>query len=69
MTAETLQRIKANATDKRRYVKLKLTEGNSGFVCEPHEVAGFKAEDPSLVEVDVYMTPAEYEALPDFVGF
>lgn len=55
--------------DKYRFVKLTLAEGKSGFICEPHEVASFKAEDPWLVEHEVWMTRAEYEALPDFGGF
>jgi hypothetical protein len=53
--------------DKRRYVK--LTANGASVVCEPFEVADMMDGDSECTVSDVWMSPAEYDALPEFMGF
>lgn len=53
--------------DKQRYVK--LTFDGSSCICEPHEAEQMVKDDPSLMPSEVWMTVAEFEALPDFQGY
>ena len=53
--------------DKRRYVKL-MANGSS-VICEPFEVLDFFIDGDDYESEDVWMSPAEYEALPEFMGF
>jgi hypothetical protein len=57
----------AKRRDKHRYVSLSLD--GASFICEPREVAAFLKDDPELTATDVWLTSAEFEALPDFAGF
>lgn len=71
-SAESLQQQKASLRDKKRYVRLRLRSGGSlGTSCisEPNEAVAAMADDPELVGEDVWMTPAEFDALPDFGGW
>jgi len=54
--------------DKHRYIKLK--HDGSFVVMEQCEVNDFVDGSDGAYEVDeVWMTTAEYEALPEFMGF
>lgn len=70
MTTEQLAAQKASARDKRRFVK--LTMYGSSCTVRPEEVAdmmeGREPDDP-MTQTDVWMTQAEYEALPEFMGW
>jgi hypothetical protein len=66
-TAQLAAQKRAN-TDKRRYVKLDHKGG--GFcIATPTEADAMRADDPDLIGHDVWMTQAEFEALPDFQGW
>lgn len=69
LTSEEQAEQKHAARAKRRYVRLTLAGTKSSFVAEPHEAEYMRKEDPDLVASDVWMTVAEFEALPDFGGF
>lgn len=69
-TTEQLAAQKRVATDKKRFVK--LTYGRESCVCLPDEAEYMLdgEEDPSQFRrEDVWMTEAEYEALPEFGGW
>lgn len=55
--------------DKKRYIR--MTIDGTSCICEPREVAvminDFDGEGATLTEV--WMTEAEYEALPEFTGW
>lgn len=54
--------------DKRRYVK--VTANGSSVICEPFELIDFAIDaDGEFETEDVWMSPAEYDALPEFMGF
>jgi hypothetical protein len=60
--------------DKKRYVRVKFQ--GASCVVEPHLVAQLVAEDFSEREPgeeftteDVWMTPNEYETMPEFMGW
>lgn len=53
--------------DKQRYVK--LTFDGSSCICEPNEAEQMMKDDPELTASEVWMTVAEFEALPDFPGY
>jgi hypothetical protein len=53
--------------DKRRY--LKLTHDGTSCICEPHEGEQMVKDDPSLAVSEVWMTAAQFEALPEFQGY
>ena len=56
-------------TDKRRYVKLSVD--GASVTMAPEEVQSFMdgSDPPEYTITEVWMTPAEFEALPDFEGF
>lgn len=58
--------------DKRRYVKLRLKDDpkSNECTCTPEEAAQLMADDPDLeICNEVWLTQAEYEALPEFGGW
>lgn len=60
--------------DKRRFVRVTLKEVgcSNWFIATPACAADFvkEADDGEQYELtDVWMTPREFEALPDFGGF
>lgn len=59
-------------TDKLRYVKLRLKDDprSATCTCTPHEARELMADDPDLeVCGEVWLTPAEFENLPEFSGW
>lgn len=66
-TSEQLAEQKHQARAKRRYVKLSL--GRTHCITHPAEAAGMLIEDADLISTDVWLTQAEFEALPEFQGF
>lgn len=68
-TAEQLCEEKHAARAKRRYVALQMNGTGQKCVIESAELESYLFEEPELVASDVWMTVAEFEALPDFVGF
>jgi hypothetical protein len=67
LPAEELQRQKAAARDKKRFVK--VTFDGSSCICEPQEVGDMADGCDGAVLTDVWMTEAEWEALPEFTGW
>lgn len=69
-SADELAAQKRAKTDKKRFVKLTLW--GSSCICRPTEVAdmleGREPDDP-IKQQEVWMTEAEFEALPEFQGF
>lgn len=69
MTSAELQQQKAAARDKKRYVR--MTMDGSSCICEPGEAKdmfdGGNMDGCTLT--DVWMTEAEWEALPEFSGW
>lgn len=53
--------------DKHRYVRLSFD--GSSCICEPREATAMQEEDARLEASEVWLTRAEFEALPDFAGF
>lgn len=53
--------------DKRRYVKLK--HDGASVILDPAEVTDFMDGNDDYEVEDVWMSDAEYEALPEFQGF
>jgi hypothetical protein len=53
--------------DKRRYIR--LTSNGTTVICEPHEVQGIVDDGSEYTTSEVWMSPAEYEALPELQGF
>ena len=70
MSTEELMQAKRAKTDKKRFVK--LTMYGSSCTCRPADVpdmmTGREPDDP-MTQTDVWMTQAEFEALPDFGGW
>jgi len=66
-STEELQRAKALSRDKRRFVK--ITYDGQSCVCEPREVGDMTDGCDGAVLTDVWMTTAEWEALPEFAGW
>ena len=60
--------------DKKRYTRVRL-KGFGSFVAEPREAEAFivadtiDEQDHEYTLEDVWMTPHEFEQLPDFAGF
>lgn len=60
--------------DKKRYVRVSL-KGCGSFVAEPNEAQAFVVndlideQDHEYTLEDVWMTPHEYESLPEFTGW
>lgn len=54
----------------KRYVKLRPVGFGSWCIMEPKEAAAAVAENPECAHevAEVWMTPSEYEALPEFEG-
>lgn len=55
---------------KIRYKR--VTYDDLSFICEPHEADGIimESDEPSVYTItDVWMTPNEFEQLPEFQGF
>lgn len=67
LSVEQLQVQKAATRDKRRYVKIAF-DGTS-CICEPREVGDMTDGCEGAVLSDVWMTEAEWEALPEFMGW
>jgi hypothetical protein len=54
--------------DKKRYVKLRVQGSNQQAIMPPEEVPEFTDGEEYIVS-DVWMTPHEYESLPEFTGY
>lgn len=69
MTSEDLQAEKAAARDKKRFAR--MTVDRVSCICEPNEVKDmFTGDDmDGCTLTDVWMTQAEYDALPEFEGW
>ena len=67
VSSEELQAQKAAARDKRRYVK--ITFDGASCICEPREVGDMTDGCDGAVLTDVWMSPAEWENLPEFAGW
>lgn len=52
-------------------LRLMRIEANGTYcICKPEEVAEFTGEDPGEYKItEVWMTQAELDALPEFMGF
>lgn len=55
--------------DKQRYLKISASGGRSSVICEPLEASDWMDDEDEYVVTDVWMSPAEYESLPEFMGF
>ena len=55
--------------DKKRYVKLRYANEKATCTMTPEEAASMMEDDPDLSGEDVWMTEAEFEALPEFIGW
>lgn len=53
--------------DKQRY--LKLTANGISCICEPHEAVDMMDDPEEYAVTEVWMTPAEYANLPEFMGW
>lgn len=60
-------KIQGSQNDKRRYIK--LTANGASVICEPFEVKDMIEDESEYTITEVWMSPAEYEALPEFMGF
>ncbi len=69
LTSEEQAEAKHAARAKRRYVALQLRGTGPKCVIEAADLESYLFDDPELVPTDVWMTVAEFEALPDFEGF
>lgn len=69
LTADELVAEKRAKTDKRRYVALQLRGAGPKCIADPVEARAMMFDDTDLTGTDVWMTVAEFEALPDFGGF
>lgn len=67
LSSEQLQAQKAAARDKKRFVK--ITYDGASCICEPREVGDMTDGCDGAVLTDVWMTDAEREALPEFMGW
>lgn len=56
------------SNQRLRYVKLCVQGSNSHAIMRPEEVADFCDGEEYITE-DVWMTEAEYMALPEFEGY
>lgn len=54
--------------EKNRFVKLQVQGSSASAICRPEEVADF-CDGEKYIETDVWLTKAEYEALPEFEGY
>jgi hypothetical protein len=64
--------IQGERHQKRRYVRITLKQGRGGFVATPKTAEAFIADSDhpdDYATADVWMSPAEVEALPEFMGF
>jgi hypothetical protein len=73
-TTEQLAAQKAAARDKRRYVKVRPHKGEPWATFEPREAEAFLAnasidDECDFETAEVWMTKAEFEALPEFGGW
>jgi hypothetical protein len=68
-TSEQLAEQKHQARAKRRYVRLRLGDSGPSCIVHPPEAEAMMRDDADLTASDVWMTQAEFEALPDFGGF
>lgn len=68
-TSEQMAAEKRAKTDKRRYVALRLRGSGPKCIADPVEARAMMFDDADLTGEDVWMTVAEFEALPDFGGF
>lgn len=66
-STEQLQAQKAAARDKKRYVK--ITWDGQSCICEPRDAVEMASGSDGAVLTDVWMTPDEWEALPEFAGW
>lgn len=69
MNVEQLQQQKAAARDKRRYLKVRPIEGGAWCIMEPRDFEDMTSEFHTYEVRDVWMTDAEWEALPEFDGW
>jgi hypothetical protein len=53
--------------DKQRYMK--LTANGASVICETFEVADIVEDETEYTVTEVWMSPTEYLALPEFQGF
>lgn len=70
MNVEQLAAQKSAARDKKRFVK--LTYDGSSCYCRPNEVNDmlcYEDRPQDFTREDVWMTEAEYEELPEFMGW
>ena len=68
-TSEEQAEQKHAARAKRRYVKLRLGTTGPSCIVVPAEAEAMLRDDADLTASDVWMTVAEFEALPEFEGF
>jgi hypothetical protein len=56
--------------DRRRYVRLSV-DGMGSFITEPHEADAMVRDEPNTPykREDVWLTPEQFELLPEFTGF
>ena len=66
-STEELQRQKAAARDKRRFVK--ITYDGQSCIVEPRDLEGMTDGCDGAVLTDVWMTESEWENLPEFLGW
>lgn len=68
---EQLMRLKQNARDKRRYLKLRPKEGGPWAVIQPHELNSMLDDDDKdeYEIVETWLSIVEYDALAEFEGW
>jgi hypothetical protein len=68
---EEMMRLKQDASDKRRYLKVRPKEGGPWAVIQSHELVSTLDDDEiaSYEMADVWLTKAEYDALAEFAGW
>lgn len=54
--------------DKRRYSRVAAL-GGGAFICEPDQARAMLDDEQEYAVTDVWLSLAEYEALPEFEGF
>lgn len=68
VSSEQQAEQKHAARAKRRYVRMKVQGSSQVAIVPPDQVSDFE-DGEEYIKEDVWMTEAEYEALPEFEGY
>ena len=69
LRTEEMMRAKQARTDKRRYLKVRPSGFGSWATMEPAEAQAVMTDLEDYEVAEVWMTAAEFEALPDHGGW